>query len=149
MTHAEFLLEQAKRPCRSCGYKPVVTRVELNNNGTYVFCPQCGKKHAWAPQVMYLAMENKLKREEYPDGHSLQEVWDRYHNHCFVCGLDKGQLTDLKIGRERHHTKRYAEHGHDGGFIIPVCGRCHAFVTAIQAWVRVFLKKLGMPYGAE
>lgn len=143
MTLEEFHVQQPTRPCITCGHKPVELLVHPNNNGTYIHCSLCGLSHAWtAPQVLFLKVSDRKTRDEYPDGNTLEEVWRRYGDHCFVCGLDRAVLADLKVGQERHHSKRYAEHGHDGGLIVPVCGRCHAFVSAIQMVVRVFLKKL-------
>ncbi len=135
MTLEQFEAARATRPCRYCGRIGVEPQTNPANNGVFVYCPHCRWNHVWAG-VMWLRQEHTKKREPYPE--TVNEVWEKGGGHCFICGYDRAALEAMGIRRDRHHTRRYAQSGHDEGYLIPLCSLCHEGATWIQRWADKF-----------
>jgi hypothetical protein len=132
MTLAQFEQERTVRPCTDCGAMGVVTAHNPNNNGLLVRCPSCGSKRPWG-SLLYLKQNERRRsaRPSLPDGETLDSVWEKFGNRCFVCSAPKHFLIRLAIGRHAHHVAPYAEEGHKGP-IVPICTLCHPVVTERQ-----------------
>jgi hypothetical protein len=130
MTTYEFAAERDLRPCDGCGKTGVVTELNPNNNGLLVVCANCGSKRPWG-SLLYLKQNSRTKRKPLPDGETLDSVWAKWGDICFVCGAPKYVLAMLGIGRQVHHVLPYAKHGHQGPRV-PVCTLCHPAVTERQ-----------------
>lgn len=113
--------------CRTLG--SVFAAPPMDNGGIRIDCP-CGKRHALG-RVLFLKQNNKSRRKDYPEGESLNEVWERFENVCFCCGRSAKECAEQHVGRHRHHVCEYAKVGHQGP-IVPICGLCHPVVTALQ-----------------
>jgi hypothetical protein len=132
MTLSQFTEQQATRACRQCGVIGVVTDLNPNNNGLLVCCPHCGSKRPWG-SLLYLKQNERKRppRPPLPDGETLDSIWEKYGNRCFVCSAPKSFLQGLGIGREVHHVLPYAQEGHKGP-VVPICKHCHPVVTDRQ-----------------
>jgi hypothetical protein len=138
MTRDEFDAQKS-RPCSFCG-NPVALAHNPNNNSIQVVCTHRGAAVAkecarwrtpWGGLVIHIKQNNKTRRKEYPDGESLDEVWERFGNVCVVCSAPKDALMRLGIGRQRQHVLPYAQHGHQGP-LVPMCVPCHENATSRQ-----------------
>ena len=132
MTVAEFEQQRAARPCRQCGKSAVDTHLNPNNNGLQVRCPHCGSNRPWG-SLLYLKQNERRRprRPPFPDGQSLDSIWEKFDNRCFVCSAPKAVLAKLGIGRQVHHVAPYAQEGHRGP-LVPICTLCHPVVTDRQ-----------------
>jgi hypothetical protein len=108
-----------------------------NNGGILVLCPACSSRSPLGAALFL--KQAAAKRPPLPHGASVSDVWNRWGNRCFVCGLGQETLIKLGIGQQRHHVQPFAEHGHAGP-LIPVCASCHEVVNALQRTVRRFVK---------
>src|SRR5687768_6207437 len=131
MTRLEFDA-RADEPCQACG-AAVMLENNPNNGATQVVCSGGICRLARRPWglVVNLKRTTKKTRKPLPDGESLDAVWDRWGNVCFVCGAPKHALAMLGIGRQVHHVLPYARHGHTGP-LMPICTHCHPTVTERQ-----------------
>lgn len=146
MTREEFEARRTE-PCHHCGgdlcagawpwsrpeSRPPWIDHNPNNNGQQVICGTCQSRTPWT-LVHYIKQTTKKRRDPLPDGETLDSIWARWGDVCFMCGGPKSALIILGIGRQVHHVLPYADHGHQGP-LVPVCTQCHEVATARQ---RVF-----------
>lgn len=147
MTVSDFARERELRPCGHCGIIGVVTEHNPNNNGQLVCCSSCGSNRPWGSLLFLKQNERKRKpRPPLPDGESLNSVWEKFGNHCVICGAPKEVLIRLGIGRQVHHVVPFALEGHKGP-LVPICTHCHAVANERQRlywfYQRVVLKMGG------
>ena len=143
MTVAEFQIERKNRPCRECGQNSVETELNPNNNGLLVHCQHCGSKTPWGKLLFLKQKEKRSARAPLPRGETLDSIWEKFGNHCVMCGAPKDALMKLGIGRQVHHVVPYTQAGHQGP-LVPICTHCHPMVTDRQRiywfYQRVVLK---------
>ena len=131
LTVDEFVAQQPTLACCACGVVGHLQMVPVTTNGgVRIDCSTCEKQHALG-RVLFLKQTTKKTRKEYPDGESLNEVWERFANVCVVCGAPKEFLDRVGIKRERHHILEYVKHEHAGP-LVSMCGPCHTNTTERQ-----------------
>jgi hypothetical protein len=136
MTVTEFEADASTLRCSRCGGVGLASERVANNGGILVVCPSCGSRSPLGGALFL--KQTATKRPALPHGSSVSDVWARWGNTCFVCGLSQETLAQLGIGRQRHHVRRFCDHGHAGP-LVPVCASCHEVVNALQRTVRRFL----------
>ena len=141
MTHTEFKQLEREKPCRQCHQLGVALRVNPNNGGQQVVCPQCGSGNPWGGGL-FVSRKPRNKRERLPKNMSMANVWERYENRCVVCSRSKAELKANGVGQQRHHVLPHAQHGHNGP-IVPICTQCHSFVTTLQRVLRQLTPTIG------
>ena len=137
MTVAQFEASANVLRCLRCDHQGLTQERVANNGGILVVCPACRSRSPFR-SALFLRQDG-TRRKPLPAGSSVAEVWKRWGNACFVCGLTQATLERLGIGQHRHHVHRYSERGHDGP-LVPVCASCHEVVNALQRIVRRFVK---------
>jgi hypothetical protein len=120
-------------PCQGCG-APVHLVPNPNNGALSVRCTSATCRRPFTPWggiPINIKQTTTKRRQEYPMGESLDDVWARFGNTCVVCSAPKDVLNRLGIGRQRQHVLEYAQHGHQGP-LVPMCVPCHENATQRQ-----------------
>lgn len=131
MTRAEFDA-RADEPCQACGCV-VVLEENPNNGATQVVCSvaQCRlARRPWG-HIVNIKKSMRRTRKPLPNGETLDSIWGKWGDICFVCGAPKAALVQLGIGRQVHHVLPHALHGHEGP-LVPICTHCHPVVNERQ-----------------
>ncbi len=132
MTLSQFPEQRNVRACQHCGNSGATTELNANNNGLLVRCSHCGSNRPWG-SLLYLKQNEhrRPRRPSLPNGQSLDSIWEKFDNRCFVCSAPKAVLAKLGIGRQVHHVAPYSQEGHRGP-LVPICTHCHPVVTDRQ-----------------
>lgn len=144
MTRAEFDA-RASEPCQACGCE-VALEDNPNNGATQVVCSSGICRLARRPwgQVVNIKKRARKTRKPLPNGETLDSIWAKWGDICFLCGAPKAGLALIGIGRQVHHVLPHAQNGHQGP-LVPICTQCHPVVNERQRlyWFMVRLAGKG------
>jgi hypothetical protein len=110
-------------------------RENVSHPGGGLWCKNCGSFKIW------LRLDkNKHRRENLPE-HTLDDVWEKFGNHCSMCNMLRNDLEKLGIGPTIQHCPPYSEVGHDAQ-MIPLCRWCQEDATVSMNRMRKILNRM-------
>jgi hypothetical protein len=121
-----------------------------NNGATQVVCSSrtCRlSRRPWG-QVVNVKKTTRKTRKPLPNGETLDSIWEKWGDVCFVCGAPKDALARLGIGRQIHHVLPHATHGHEGP-LMPICTHCHPLANERQRLYWFMTRLVGKADGGE
>src|SRR6266576_3956437 len=140
MTLTEFLERKENLACQRCNHIGLEEYRPANANHAGARCPSCGTK---APLAQQWFTQNGSREHVRKTKHNVEEVWERYGNHCSFCGKDSSLCKRLGISRQAQHVHPIMFGGTEDGLVIPICSRCQEMTRPLLLETRDIANELG------